>query len=46
MGKLVELDERDLKAMGFRPPQVDEIRLVLHRKGLALRGEVLDVRAA
>jgi hypothetical protein len=32
--------------MGFRPPSVDEIRLALHRKGLALHGEVVDIKAA
>ena len=31
--------------LGLRPPQIDEVRLVLHRKGLALRGEVADAAA-
>lgn len=35
----------DLRRFGLRPPQVDEVRLVLHRKGLALHGEVADTAA-
>lgn len=36
----------DLKNLGFRPAQVDEVRLALARKDLALRGDVLDSKAA
>ena len=45
VGKLVKQDASALRDMGFRRPQVDEIRLVLHRKGLALHGEVVDQAA-
>lgn len=45
VGRLTALSPDDLKSMGLRPPQVDEVRLVLHRKGLALRGEIADVAA-
>jgi len=46
VGKLAALDAAGLRGLGFRPAQVDEIRLVLFRKGLALRGEVVDSKAA
>jgi excisionase family DNA binding protein len=42
VGALTALSARDLKSAGLRPPQVDEVRLVLHRKGFALYGEVID----
>ena len=45
VGMLVRQDAGALKALGFKPPQVAEIRLVLHRKGLALHGEVVDQAA-
>jgi excisionase family DNA binding protein len=45
VGKLVKQDASALRDMGFRRPQVDEIRVALHRKGLALRGEVVDQAA-
>jgi excisionase family DNA binding protein len=45
VGMLVKQDAGALKALGFRAPQVAEIRLVLHRKGLALHGEVVDQAA-
>ena len=40
VGDLVAQSADDLKALGLRLPQIDEVRLVLHRKGLALHGEV------
>jgi hypothetical protein len=43
---LVKRDAGALRVMGFRRPQVDEIRLVLHRKGLALHGEFADRKVA
>ena len=46
VGELTDLSADDLKRMGLRPPQIDEVRLVLHRKGLALRGEIADGVAA
>ena len=46
VGKLTALDADGLRGMGFRSAQVDEIRLALYRKGLALRGEVADIKAA
>ena len=45
VGKLTALSAAGLRALGFRPPQVDGIRLALSRKGLALHGEVLDTAA-
>lgn len=45
VGSLAALGTDDLKRMGLRPPQIDEVRLVLHRKGLALRGEIADAAA-
>ncbi len=45
VGHLTALGADDLRAMGLRPPQVDEVRLVLHKKGLALRGEIADKAA-
>lgn len=42
VGELTGCDAEDLRRLGLRPPQVDEVRLVLHRKGLALRGEIAD----
>jgi excisionase family DNA binding protein len=39
--ELTALTAGDLKDIGLRPPQVDEVRLALHRKGLTLRGEVI-----
>ena len=44
--ELTALGAYDLEDIGLRPPQVDEIRLVLHRKGLALHGEIADTEAA
>ena len=41
VGGLTSLTAGDLKRMGLRPPQVDEVRLALYRKGLTLHGEVL-----
>ena len=46
VGMLVKQDAGALKALGFRAPQVAEIRLVLHRKGLALHGEFADRKVA
>ena len=46
VGELTDRTADDLKDLGLRPPQVDEVRLVLHRKGLALRGEIADGVAA
>jgi excisionase family DNA binding protein len=45
VGMLVKQDASALRDMGFRRPQVDEIRVALHRKGHALRGEVVDQAA-
>ena len=41
IGDLTALDAGGLRGLGLRPPQVDEVRLVLHKKGLALRGDVI-----
>lgn len=46
VGGLVDHTADDLARLGLRPPQIDEVRLVLHRKGLALRGEIADGVAA
>ena len=35
----------DLKDLGLRPAHIDAVRLVLHQKRLALRGEVIDKAA-
>ena len=40
VGDLTGLSKDDLKHLGLRPPQIDEVRLVLHGKGLALHGEI------
>jgi excisionase family DNA binding protein len=45
VGDLTAKTADDLKHLGLRPPQIDEVRLVLHRKGLALYGEVADEAA-
>ena len=45
VGDLTGRTAADLKALGMRPPQIDEVRLVLHRKGLALHGEIADKAA-
>jgi excisionase family DNA binding protein len=45
VGDLTALGADDLKDIGLRPPQIDEVRLVLHRKGLTLRGEIIDAAA-
>jgi excisionase family DNA binding protein len=45
VGDLTALSADDLRHLGLRPPQIDEVRLVLHRKGLALLGEVADAAA-
>ena len=45
VGKLTALTAGDLKHLGLRPSQVDEVRLVLHRKGLALHGEIASKAA-
>jgi excisionase family DNA binding protein len=45
VGSLADRSADDLRALGLRPPQVDEVRLVLHKKGLALRGEIADKAA-
>ena len=45
VGDLTDRTAADLKDLGLRPPQVDEVRLVLHKKGLALRGEIADKAA-
>jgi excisionase family DNA binding protein len=41
LGDLLGHAAADLADLGLRPPQVDEVRLVLARKGLTLRGEIL-----
>jgi excisionase family DNA binding protein len=41
VGNLTGCSAADLRGFGLRPPQVDEVRLVLYRKRLALAGEVL-----
>ena len=46
VGGLTSLTAGDLADLGFRPQHVDEIRLALHRKGLALYGEVADRKVA
>lgn len=46
VGALTDNSADDLRAMGLRPPQVDEVRLVLHKKDLALRGEIADRKVA
>ena len=46
VGDLTSLTAADLADMGFRPQHVDEIRLALHRKGLALYGEIADKKVA
>jgi excisionase family DNA binding protein len=38
---LTRVSARDLADLGLSPEQVDEVRLVLFRKGLALSGDVL-----
>lgn|SRR5512146_565263 len=45
IGELTDCDAEELHRLGLRPPQIDEVRLVLHRKGLALRGEIIDPAA-
>ena len=45
VGSVTDQSAADLRALGLRPPQVDEVRRVLHRKGLALHGEVADQAA-
>ena len=40
-GDLAAHSAEDLRDLGLRPAQVDEVRLALARKGLALHGEVL-----
>jgi excisionase family DNA binding protein len=42
VGQLAGRTAADLRDLGLRRAQVDEVRLALHRKGLALRGEVID----
>ena len=42
IGELTALTAADLKHFGLRPPQIDEVRLVLYRKGLALHGETVS----
>lgn len=42
VGTLTVLTADELKAdYGLKPPQVDEVRRVLYRKGLTLKGEVI-----
>ena len=43
---LTALAARDLADIGLRPGQVDEVRLALHKRGLALYGEIADTAAA
>ena len=45
VGNLTALTADGLRELGLRAPQVDEVRLVLCRKGLALHGEVADKAA-
>ena len=45
IGDLAALSASDLRDMGLRPQQVDEVRLGLYRKGLTLRGEILGSAA-
>ena len=45
VGGLASLSADDLTDIGLRPPQIDEVRLVLHRKGFALRGEIASSAA-
>lgn len=45
VGSLTDRNADDLRALGLRPAQVDEVRLALHKKGLALRGEIADKAA-
>jgi excisionase family DNA binding protein len=42
VGQLAGRTAADLRDLGLRRAQVDEVRLALAGKGLALRGEVLD----
>ena len=46
VGHLTALTADDLRDLRFRPEQVDEVRLALHRKGLALYGEIADRKVA
>jgi excisionase family DNA binding protein len=46
VGHLTALTAADLLDLGFRPEQVDAVRLALHRKDLALYGEVADKKVA
>lgn len=41
VGELITASADDLKSMGLRPAEIDEVRLALYRKGLALHGDVL-----
>ena len=42
VGDLISSSAGDLEHLGLRPPQINEVRLVLYRKGLALHGEVVS----
>jgi len=41
VGNLAGLSAADLRDIGLSPAQLDEVRLALFKKGLALRGEIL-----
>jgi excisionase family DNA binding protein len=41
VGHLVDRDAADLRGYGLSAVHVDEVRLALYRKGLALHGEIL-----
>lgn len=42
VGELTSLTAAGLDDLGLRPALVDEVRLALYRKGLTLRGEMID----
>jgi excisionase family DNA binding protein len=42
VGELTRMTAAHLDDLGLRPALVDEVRLALYKRGLALRGEVID----
>jgi excisionase family DNA binding protein len=43
---LVKLTASELAGLGLRPAHVEQVRLALYRRDLALRGEIVDSKAA
>ena len=43
---LVACTAVELAGLGLRPPHVEQVRLALYRRDLALRGEIVDSKAA